>query len=67
MSTKLLAEYHASHECDPGKCVCKCGCQQEMGCRWLGSGLCSRCHLEYIYDEEVHGFPSSCAAEEKGR
>ena len=52
---KAIQEYHASHDCDPGPCVCRCGCKVEMGCRALG-GLCSRCHLDYIWDEGDHGF-----------
>lgn len=48
-------DYHASHECDPGPCVCRCGCTQQMGCRALG-GLCSVCHVRYLRDDEAHGF-----------
>lgn len=53
----LLKEYHASHDCDPGQCVCKCGCTQMMGCRAL-SGLCSQCHVASNWDDTEHGFKS---------
>ena len=60
-----LREYHASHDCNPGKCICVCGCQQEMGCRALG-GLCSRCHINNNWGEENCGFPSLDAASNEG-
>jgi len=49
------ADYHASHDCDPGPCMCKCGCTQQMGCRALG-GMCSVCHVRYLRDDDKHGF-----------
>ena len=50
-----LAEFHAGHDCNPGKCQCKCGCETQIGCRAYGE-LCSLCHMEAIYDESEHGF-----------
>jgi len=50
-----MRAYHASHDCAPGKCVCKCGCTVFLGCTALG-GLCSTCHAQYIRDNEDHGF-----------
>ena len=58
---KSLQEYHASHDCAPAQCACKCGCTVMLGCTALG-GLCSRCHLDYIWDEGDHGFNSKGAA-----
>lgn len=52
-----LAKLHASHDCNPGPCICKCGCVTPMGCRTALGGLCSTCHLEAIYDEGDCGFP----------
>ena len=49
-----FSSYHAEHDCDPGKCACKCGCDVEMGCRVLGP-LCSVCSVRYMRDDEEHG------------
>lgn len=49
-----LKEYHAGHNCDPGSCECKCGCQVTMGCRNL-SNLCSMCHVRWVRDDDDHG------------
>jgi hypothetical protein len=58
----LLKEYHAGHDCNPGPCVCKCGCTQMMGCTAMG-GLCSVCHQKYFRDYEEHGFKADRGAE----
>ena len=51
---ELLREYHASHDCDPGACECKCGCTIEMGCRAMAN-LCSVCQVKWGRDYEEHG------------
>jgi hypothetical protein len=51
MSLALLEEYHASHDCNPGKCICECGCQVEIWCTvWCG-GMCSVCSIREMRDE----------------
>lgn len=53
----MLTEYHNSHNCNPGKCLCKCGCTIYLGCRAL-TELCSHCHMAVVrYDDDEHGFP----------
>lgn len=57
-----LDEYHAGHDCDPGQCVCKCGCAQMMGCRAL-TQLCSRCSHEAAWGDGEHDYPASLRTE----
>ncbi len=52
-----IAKYHASHDCKPAKCACRCGCNQQLGCTFL-SEFCGACYLAWIRDEDdlvVHG------------
>ena len=49
--TDILAKYHASHDCKPAKCACKCGCTQMLGCTYM-TDLCAVCHLAWIRDED---------------
>lgn len=57
MMSDILAELHASHDCNPGPCLCKCGCTVRLGCRTALGGLCSVCHISYVRGDDEHGFP----------
>ena len=51
-----LVQYHASHNCNPGPCECKCGCTVQLGCKVM-SPFCSKCHLAIVrYDDDEHGY-----------
>ena len=48
-------DLHNDHECDPGPCLCACGCERELGCRYLLGSYCTLCHIAIVYDHEGHG------------
>jgi hypothetical protein len=60
MSLELLDEYHASHDCNPGRCICVCGCEEEIGCTVLTGGMCSVCFIREQRDDGdgPHGYPA---------
>lgn len=49
---QMFERIHACHDCDPGPCLCACGCQNSMGCREVLGPYCTSCHMNIVRERE---------------
>lgn len=55
---EFVDELHADHDCNPGQCVCICGCREDAGCSVIFGPLCCTCMIAANRGDDSHGEPA---------
>lgn len=57
---------HETHDCNPGPCVCVCGCREPQNCRVTFGPLCSTCAVNSIRDGDCDVDPALWTVSSEG-